>query len=69
MSMMNLLQRIVHLNAKIKETNKIRYIILDYNEKDVSMMEKLAEAIEKMNKLNVTGPHGKKMIFSLEGLS
>ncbi|MCP4112194.1 MAG: hypothetical protein GY749_42840 [Desulfobacteraceae bacterium] len=69
MSMMNLLQRIVHLNAKIKETNKVRYIILDYNEKDVSMMEKLAEAIEKINKLNVTGPHGKKMIFSLEGLS
>jgi hypothetical protein len=69
MSMMNLLQKILHLSAKIKETDDIRHICLDYNEKDKLMMEKLAGAVEKINKLNVVGPHGKKMVFGLQALS
>ena len=51
MSMLNLLQKIIHLPATVEETDKTRKIMLDYNKKDESMMERLAGAIEKINKL------------------
>ena len=53
----------------IKETDDVRKIILDYNKKDKLMMEKLSEAIEKINALHVIGPQGKRMEFSLKPLS
>ena len=64
-SMINLLHRIIHIHATIKETVDVRKIILDYNKKDKLMMEKLSSAIEKVNALNVIGPRGKRMEFSL----
>ncbi len=64
-SMTNLLHRIIHIHATIKETVDVRKIILDYNKKDKLMMEKLSAAIEKVNALNVIGPRGKRMEFSL----
>ena len=69
MSMTDLLHKIIHLPATIKETDDVRKIILDYNKKDKLMMEKLSEAIEKINALHVIGPQGKKMEFSLKPLS
>ncbi|MCP4348874.1 MAG: hypothetical protein GY795_25625 [Desulfobacterales bacterium] len=69
MSMLSLLQKIVHLNAKVRETKECRHILLDYNEKDKQMMEKLEEAIEKINMHKVIGPHGKQMVFSLNVLN
>ena len=48
------------------ETDAVRKIILDYNKKDKLMMEKLSEAIEKINALHVIGPQGKRMEFSFE---
>ena len=63
--MTNLLHRIIHIHATIKETADVRKIILDYNRKDKLMMEKLLAAIEKVNVLNVIGPRGKRMEFSL----
>jgi hypothetical protein len=44
----------------------VRMIILDYNKKDKLMMEKLSEAIEKINAFHVIRPQGKKMEFSFE---
>ncbi len=66
MSMTDLLHKIIHLPATIKETDAVREIILDYNKKDKLMMEKLSEAIEKINALHVIGPQGKRMEFSFE---
>ncbi len=62
----NLLQKIIHLPATVEETDKTRKIMLDYNKKDESMMERLAGAIEKINKLNAIGPQGKRMEFHLK---
>jgi len=66
MSMTDLLHKIIHLPATIKESDTVRKIILDYNKKDKLMMEKLSGAIEKINALHVIGPQGKRMEFSLE---
>jgi len=66
MSMTDLLHKLIHLPATIKETDAVRKIILDYNKKDKLMMEKLSEAIEKINALHVIGPQGKRMEFSFE---
>jgi len=66
MSMTNLLHKIIHVHASVKETADTRRIILDYNKKDKLMMEKLSGAIKKINALQVIGPRGKRMEFSLE---
>jgi len=66
MSMTDLLHKLIHLPATIKETDAVRKIILDYNKKDKLMMEKLSAAIEKINALHVIGPQGKRMEFSFE---
>ena len=66
MSMMSLLHRVLHLSATIQQNSKVRKVILHYNAKDEAMMEKVAKAIEKLNALDVIGPQGKKMEFSLE---
>jgi len=65
-SMTNLLHKVIHIHASIKETADARKIILDYNKKDTLMMQKLSGAIKKINALNVIGPQGKRMEFSLE---
>jgi transposase len=66
LSMINLLHKIIHLPATIEETDKVRKIVFDYNKKDNVMMGLLAEAIEKINALNVLGPQGKQMLFYLK---
>ena len=66
MSMIGLLHRVLFLGATIKQTSKVRKVILHYNKKDKLMMEKVAGAIEKLNALNVVNLQGKKMVFSLE---
>jgi len=65
MSMMNVLHKIIHLHATIEETDDTRKIVLDYNRKDRTMMERLSGAIKKVNSLEVVGPHGKRMVFSM----
>jgi len=50
----------------LKETDDVRKIMPDYNKKDKLMMEKLSEAIKKINALHVIGPQGKRMEFSFE---
>ena len=65
-SMTNLVHKIIHIHASIKETTDTRKIILDYNKKDTLMMQKLSGAIKKMNSLNVISPQGKRMEFFLE---
>ena len=64
-SMVSLLHRIIHLGADIEETEDTRRIKFDYNRKDSMIMDKLSAAIEKINRLNILGPHGKRMIFEL----
>jgi len=62
----NLLHKVIHIHASIKETADTREVILDYNKKDRLTMKKLSSAIKKINALNVTGPQGKRMEFFLE---
>jgi hypothetical protein len=64
-SMVSLLHRIIHMGADIEETEDTRRIKFDYNRKDSMIMDKLSAAIEKINRLNILGPHGKRMIFEL----
>ena len=63
-SMKNLICRIIHLPARIRETSKVREIIFAYNKNDEPMMKKLANAMGKLNALNIIGPQGKRMKFS-----
>ena len=62
----DLLHRIIHIQGAIEDSDKVRKITLEYNRKDKLMMEKLFGTIEKINELNVIGPHGKRMQFCLE---
>jgi|TARA_B100000315_G_scaffold255358_1_gene298523 transposase len=64
-SMLTLLHKIIHLHAKVEQTKEVRKIIIDYNKKDRATMDVLGKAIEKMNELKVTGPHGQRMVFAL----
>jgi hypothetical protein len=66
LSTTDLLHRIIHIHATIEQTDNVREITLDHNRKDKLTMEKLSSAIEKMNALNVIGPQGKRMRFSLQ---
>ena len=63
MSMTDLLHKIIHLPATIKETDAVRKIILDYNKKDNLMMEKLSAAIEKINACMSLDPKAKEWSF------
>jgi transposase len=66
MSAIGLLHRILHLQAKIRETTKRRDVLLTYNKKDPLLMGKLSKAIDKINALNIIGPGNKKFHFSLD---
>ena len=60
-----ILHQIIHLQAKIEESDEERKIKLKSNEKDPEMMRKLSLALEKLNSLNIQGPRGKFMRFFL----
>ena len=64
-SMLTLMHKIIHLHAKVEQTKEIRKIVIDYNKKDRDTMDALSGALEKMNELEVTGPHGRQMVFAL----
>lgn len=64
-SMVMILHQIIHLQGKVEESDKERKIKLKRNEKDLEMMRKLSLALTKLNSLNIQGPKGKIMRFSL----
>ncbi|MFX0203286.1 MAG: hypothetical protein ACFFCW_44850 [Candidatus Hodarchaeota archaeon] len=64
-SMTMILHRIIHLKAIIEESEEVRRIKLTRNDKDPEMMRKLSFALEKLNRLQIRGPRGKYMSFSL----
>lgn len=64
----NLQEYFIFLLNKYEETNETRNIILDYNKKDKLTMERLSEAIRKINLLEAIGPHGKRMVFSIKSI-
>jgi len=64
-SMAMIIHQIIHLQAKIEESDEERKIKLKSNEKDPEMMQKLSFALGKLNSLNIQGPRGKLMRFSL----
>ena len=65
-SLIKLLHKIIHIRATIRESENVRKVILNYNKKDKLMMEKLSEAVNKINALHVIGPQGKRMEFAIE---
>lgn len=64
-SLVMLVNRVFLLQALIEENKNNRFINIVKSKKDPEMMEMLSRAIEKINALNIIGPHGKKMVFSL----
>jgi hypothetical protein len=64
-SMVKIIHQIIHLQGKVEESDQERKIQLKRNEKDLAMMEKLSFALDKLNSLNIQGPKGKIMRFSL----
>ena len=66
LSLVGLVNRVLHLPASIEETGDLRKIILQANPQDPAMMKHLQHAIEKLNDLKIQGPRGKMMNFSLE---
>jgi KaiC/GvpD/RAD55 family RecA-like ATPase len=67
-SLNTLVHGIIHLKAIIKETETTRNITLQKNKKDPKMMKLLHAAIEKINELNIYGPTGELMKFTLENV-
>ena len=65
MSFKYLFHKIINLQGRIEETNDIRRIILDYNNKDKIIMNRLSHAIDKINALKIKGPQNKQMVFLL----
>ena len=61
----SLLHRILHLPAKVFETADKREVVLTYNKKDPLLMNKLSEAIDKINALEIMGPGKKQFHFTL----
>jgi len=68
LSLVGLVNRVMHLPATIQETGATRKILLQENPQDPAMMRKLQRAIEKLNGLKVVGPRGKTMEFQLVSL-
>ena len=60
-----LLHRLIQLPAEVEETKDSRRITLQNNEQDPTMMEPLQHAIDKLNALEIRGPKGKIIYFSL----
>ena len=65
LSLVGLVDRVMHLPATIEETKHIRKIVLHENVQDPAMMKKLQRAINKLNELEIQGPQGKTMAFDL----
>jgi hypothetical protein len=65
LSLVGLVDRVMHLPATIEETKQIRKIVLHKNVQDPVMMKKLQCAINKLNALEIRGPQGKTMIFDM----
>jgi hypothetical protein len=65
LSLVGLVNRVLHLPATIEETGNLRKIVLQANPQDPTMMKNLQHAIEKLNDLNIQGPQGKVMSFRL----
>jgi hypothetical protein len=63
LSLVGLVDRVMHLPATIEETKHTRKIILHENAQDPVMMKCLQRAINKLNELEIRGPQGKTMIF------
>jgi len=70
MSMVMLIEKIIHLKGSIETTGELRRVALEYNKNDKNMMKFLGTAIEKINKLNICGPTGKiySFAFSRSGI-
>lgn len=66
MSATGLLHRILHLSARIRETEGRREVVLTYNKKDPLLMDKLSKAIDKINSLQIVGPEKRQFHFSLD---
>ena len=65
LSLVGLVERVMHLPATIEETKHIRKTVLHKNSQDPAMMKKIQRAIEKLNALKIQGPQGKTMTFDL----
>ncbi len=66
LSLVGLVNRVLHLPATIEETGNHRKVVLQANPQDPTMMKNLQHAIEKLNALNIQGPQGKVMRFGLK---
>jgi len=64
-SMNRLVHSILHMPALVEETSEMKRVTLKYSEKDPEMMERLREAVGKMNKLGLKELNGKIVEFNV----
>lgn len=64
-SMNKLVHSILHMPALVEETSEMKTVTLKYSEKDPEMMERLREAIGKINELGLKELNGKIVEFNI----
>ena len=64
-SMNRLVHSILHMPALVEETSEMKTVTLKYSEKDPEMMERLREAIGKINELGLKELNGKIVEFNI----
>ena len=67
-SMNRLVHSILHMPALVEETPEMKRVTLKYSEKDPEMMERLWEAIGKINELGLKKLNGKIVEFNIRDI-
>ena len=65
LSLVRLLHTVLLLSGRVQETATTRHITLERNAKDPATMERLAQAIDAINKLNIHDNREKRFSFAL----
>jgi hypothetical protein len=65
LSLVRLLHTVLLLSGRVQETATTRHITLERNAKDPATMERLAQAIDAINKLNIHDDRGRRFSFAL----
>ena len=66
LSLVSLLANVLLLPGRVAETNAFKHVRLEQNKNDPSTMRRLAEAIKKLNAMDIQTLTGKRITFALE---
>jgi transposase len=66
LSLVNLLHTVLFLSGRVEETATIRHVTLEKNEVETDAMDRLQQAIERINAMNIEDDKGRRYRFALE---